>query len=132
MSQNENTQKTDNNTNTQNGTSGTYKRIKIENLPMDITRDHIEELCSKYGRVNEIEMRRFGNGMRSYVTFFNVVDAEYALYRIFDMNYMGEKLKVYPAELTEKEISKRQEDAKERDRKRMEGRDKKKKNYETT
>jgi hypothetical protein len=93
MSQNENTQKTD----TQNS-SGTYKRIKIENLPRDITREHIEELCSKFGRVNEIEMRRLGQSMRSFVSFFNVVDAEYALYRIFDMTYMGEKLKVYPAE----------------------------------
>jgi len=107
--------------------SNTFRRIKIMDLPREITRGHIEELCGKYGKINEIEMRRGNNGMNSFVTFHKVVDAEFALYRLLDSTYMGSKIKAYPAKLTKEEIEQRKNEAKERERKRLEGKNKKKK-----
>jgi len=104
-----------------------FRRIKIQDLPYNVTRSHIEELCSKFGRIVEIEMKRgYGGTMMSFVTFYREVDAEFALYRLLDMTYMQTKIKAYPAELSREEIEQRKEDSKERERKRMEGRDKKK------
>jgi len=61
------------NNNTKNGPQEEveeFKRIKIMDLSREVTRDHIEELCGKFGRINDIEMKRVKNGMISFVTFF--------------------------------------------------------------
>jgi len=106
-----------------------YKRIEIDltGVNRDVTRAHVEELCSKYGRVNDIEMTRGREGFSCFVTFGSTVDAEFALYRLYDHVFMGTKIKAYPAPLTNEEIKKRKDEASEREKKRMEGREKRKK-----
>jgi len=106
-----------------------YKRIEIDltDVNRDVTRAHVEELCSKYGRVNDIEMRRDRDRFSYFVTFGSTVDAEFALYRLYDHVFMGGQIKAYPAPLTNDELKKRREEAQERERKRMEGRDNRKK-----
>jgi len=105
----------------------TFRRIKIIDLPREVTRAHIDELCSKFGRITDIELRRVGNLMNSFVTFSRFVDAEFALYRLTDTIYLGSKIKAFSAELTQEDMEAREKEQKERERKKLEGREKKKK-----
>jgi len=110
---------------------GPYKRIVIVGIPDydDINRGTIEEMCTKYGRVNTVELRRgFKSGaLKAFVTFYNELDAEFAVYRLYGYEYRGRLLKSFPAPLTEEEKRKRKEEQLERERSRLAGPEKKKK-----
>jgi len=54
--------------------------------------------------------------MMGFVTFMKEVDAEFALYRLVDYVYMGRKIKVYPAPVTQQEIERRRKEQNERER----------------
>lgn len=88
---------------------GKQKRILIQNLPFDTTREGVEELCAKFGRVNDIVLKRYQRGKQSIVSFFNVVDAEFAHYKLTGSTYRGLNVQVYHdeekiAEQLQKEI----------------------------
>jgi len=104
-----------------------FNRIKIMDLPFEVTKAHLEELCSKFGRIRSIEMRKGNYGMIGLVTFMKEVDAEFALYRLVDYVYMNRKIKVYPAPVTQEEVERKRREQSERDRRNEEFGQKKKK-----
>lgn len=126
MSQNQQQVRNDNNNQKQYDEDEPFNRIRIMDLPFEATREHLDELCTKFGRIKQIEMRKGAYGMIGFVTFTKEVDAEFALYRLVDYVYMGRKIKVYPAPVTQQEIERKRREQNERER-RSDETDKKKK-----
>jgi len=98
-----------------------FKRIKIYDLPWEVTRGHLEELASKFGKVALVELRKGRYGMIGFITFNTYIDADFALYRLRDgYVFMGSKIKVFPAPVTQEEIERKKKEKLEREKKNSE------------
>jgi len=110
-----------------------FRRIKIMDLDWDITRAHVEELCSKFGKITNIEMIRTRNrGWISFVTFMTFVDAEFAVYQLQDRRVMGYPIRVYAAPVTEEEKEEKKKERKRKRKKKNRKRTTKKEQQKTT
>jgi len=103
-----------------------FWRIKIVDLDWDITRGHIDELCSKFGKITNIEViktRRVGK--LALVTFLRQDDAEYAVYRLKGTRVAGYPIRVFPAPVTEVEIERKKQLERDREKRKLENDQKK-------
>jgi len=96
------------------GSNKSGSRIKVMDLPWKINRAYVEDLCSKFGNIKKIEMRRGDYGMIALVTFTQQVDAEYAMYRLDGYIFMGYEIYALPAPLTDEEIENTKKEREER------------------
>jgi RNA recognition motif-containing protein len=97
-----------------------YKRIRITNLPKLITREHVFELCFKFGKVleNGVQVRKninnnnntISNFAEAYVSFLTTHDAEFAIYRLQDYTFQGFHLHAFPAPFSAEEKEERKKD----------------------
>jgi len=74
------------------------KSIFIANIPVDATRDEIEDLCNRFGRVLNIQLRRGNKFNNCNVTFMTHEDAEFVIYRVHRKVFKGQELRVNWAE----------------------------------
>jgi len=108
------------------------KRILISNLPLDATRVEIEDLCNRYGRVLNLQLRGGGKGNKksnsSIVTFMTHQDAEFVIYRLSGKPFKGQELRANWAEpINKEEEAKRKEESQNRRAKNDDSKVKKKK-----
>jgi len=100
----------------------------VVDIPIrDVNRDAIEELCSKFGKVNSVELKRVGRDekarFKAYVTYLQSGDADYAVYSLTGYSFKDAILRSFPAPLSEDDIQKRKGDKVRRDRDRISGGD---------
>jgi RNA recognition motif-containing protein len=107
-----------------------FKRIKILRLPSDVTRAHLEELGSKFGKITGIEIERAGRyECVGFITFATFHDAEYALYRLIDTIYLGNQIRVFSSPITTEELERKKKEQQDRRTQSIGDNGKKKKRY---
>jgi RNA recognition motif-containing protein len=79
------------------------KRIFIANIPLEATREEIEDLCNRFGRVLTIQLRRGKKSNNCNVTFMTHEDAEFVIYRLHRKLFKGQELRANWAEPIDKE-----------------------------
>jgi len=114
--------------------SGTYRRIVVVDIPYEESedvnrlRDTVVELCEKFGKVNNVELKKVFHkkwnvdvSWKAYVTYLYTSDAAWAVYSLMNHTFKGYPLRAYAAPLSDEDIQKRKLDKERRDRERYSG-----------
>lgn len=81
----------------------TNKRIFIGNIPLEASREEIEDLCNRFGRVLTIQLRRGKKANTCNVSFMTHEDAEFVIYRLHRKVFKNQELRANWAEPLDKE-----------------------------